>query len=94
MSVVCDISISADGYSAVVARLNERWRVIVCRDAIQWILQSFDGLRNGRAEWRGVGYFRARDALIRASGASAGEIEPSAFAILHALPAHIEGGRS
>jgi hypothetical protein len=28
-----------DDYHAVVARLNPRWRVIVCAQGMQWILQ-------------------------------------------------------
>jgi hypothetical protein len=28
-----------DDYPPVIARLNERWRVIACRGSIQWILQ-------------------------------------------------------
>lgn len=30
---------SADDYHRVVAVLNDRWRVIECRDGIQWVLQ-------------------------------------------------------
>jgi hypothetical protein len=33
---------SSDGYSRVGAVLNGKWRVIECRDRIQWILQSRD----------------------------------------------------
>jgi hypothetical protein len=33
---------SAEGYSPVVAVLNGKWRVIECRDRVQWILQSRD----------------------------------------------------
>jgi len=28
----------ADSYAAIVARLNENWRIIVCAAGIQWIL--------------------------------------------------------
>jgi hypothetical protein len=29
----------ADSYAAIVARLNENWRIIVCTAGVQWILQ-------------------------------------------------------
>ncbi|GLS29294.1 hypothetical protein SAMN04488498_11397 [Mesorhizobium albiziae] len=81
---------SDDDYQAVVAQINDRWRVIVCKDGIQWILQrrtraeSPDGAR-----WEGRSYLRSRNALISVSRDSAGEINPKAAAILEALPSMI-----
>jgi hypothetical protein len=54
----------ADSYPAVVARLNERWRVIECRDGMQWILQQRKGQREGQAVWRGRRFHRDREALV------------------------------
>jgi hypothetical protein len=76
---------SDDGYFAVVARLNERWRVIVCKDGIQWVLQ-FAKKRRDRTAWEGRSYCRTREALIRVSSRHAGPIDPHATAILEALP--------
>lgn len=85
---------SADGYSAVVARLNARWRVIACRDGIQWILQRKDATRSLHgAPWRSRSYCRTRQALIRCVYALAAPLDPSALAVLESLPARIEGGR-
>lgn len=47
---------TADSYAAVVAQLNDQWRVIECRDGIQWILQRRDGQRAGQPRWMGVRY--------------------------------------
>ncbi len=47
---------SDDNYARVVARLDDGWRVIVCRDDLQWILQRRDGERAGGARWAGVVY--------------------------------------
>ena len=78
---------SDTGYRAVVAVLNDRWRVIECRDGIQWILQRQDAARSLHgAPWRGRSYCRTRAALIRDVGRHAGEISPAAMAILEALP--------
>jgi len=35
---MADLNESYDGYPRVVAKLNDRWRVIECRDRVQWIL--------------------------------------------------------
>jgi very-short-patch-repair endonuclease len=82
---------TADDYERIVVRLCDRWRVIVCRDGIQWILQRRDAQRSGRARWTGSQYFTTRDALIRASRAKSGQVDPEALAILAALPERIGG---
>ena len=79
-------------YRAVVARLNGSWRVIECKDRIQWILQCADGKRHGQTRWTGRSYCRTRQVLIRDSRTHAGEIDAIALAILEALPDWI-GGR-
>jgi hypothetical protein len=71
----------------VVASLNERWRVIVCKNSIQWVLQQ---RRGGRNHWRGRSYCRTREALIRCSHEHAGTIDAIALVILLRLPARIE----
>lgn len=81
-----------DAYRNVVVRLNEHWRIIECRDGIQWILQRSDGERRGQTRWSGRSYCRTRNALIRASRDLAGEIDGSAMAIVEGLPEWI-GGR-
>jgi hypothetical protein len=57
---------SADNYRRVVARLNGKWRVIACRDGIQWILQRRHGPeRPAGARWEGRSYCRTSEALRR-----------------------------
>ena len=82
---------TADAYTQVVARLSESWRVILCKDGIQWILQRRDAVRSGQPRWRATGYFRTKRALILASRTACGLIAPSASVILNALPARIGG---
>ena len=55
----------SDNYPNVVARLGGDWRVIVCRDGIQWIVQRRTGKRHGRARWEARSYCRSREGLIR-----------------------------
>lgn len=67
--------------------LNDRWRVVECRDAIQWILQRRHGPeRPAGARWEGRAYCRTREALVRCCRAYCGPIDPSAAAALEALP--------
>jgi hypothetical protein len=70
---------SAEGYGPVVAVLNGKWRVIECRDRVQWIVQSRDGTDG---LWRGQSYCRSKIALLRICGG----IEGEARATLEALP--------
>ena len=72
----------ADDYHALVARLNDRWRVIVCAAGIQWILQRRRGERRGTARWEGRSYCRTGEALNRLSRRHAGAIDPTTAAIL------------
>ncbi len=85
---------SDDPYPAV-ARLNARWRVVVCRDGIQWILQRRHGLGDPessvRTVWNGRG--RSKTALLRCWREHAGPIEPAAAAVLATLPNWVEGNR-
>lgn len=82
-----------DNYRGLIAQLGTDWRVIVCREGIQWIMQRRDGARAGRARWRGVGYFTTQEALLRVSRASCAHADPAALATLAMLPDHFEGGR-
>jgi hypothetical protein len=82
---------SSDGYSRVVAVLNGKWRVIECRDRIQWILQSRDSLRPEEVGlWRGRSYCRTKETILRVRAAHAGKIAPTTAAVLVALPDCIE----
>ena len=62
---------TSDHYIGVQTYLCPVHRVITCRDDLQWILQR---RKKGGAErpWRGVGYFRTRNALIRVSATLCG----------------------
>ena len=49
-----------DGYRHVIAVLNPGWRVIVCKNQIQWILQR----RGEQGRWRSRFFFRTRTGLV------------------------------
>jgi hypothetical protein len=82
---------SAQSYSRLVAVLNGKWRVIECRDDIQWILQSRNTQKSlSTGVWRAHSYCRTRETLLRVCAARAGKIDPTAAAVLAALPDWIE----
>jgi hypothetical protein len=55
---------SADHYESVVFT-DANYRVIVCRDGIQWIIQHRRGKSGAGARWRSCKYCVTRKALIR-----------------------------
>ncbi len=75
-----------DDYDRVVTKINDRWRVIICRDGIQWILQKRDGQRNGKPRWAGASYSTTRYALIRETFRKSGNLQPGALDCLSDLP--------
>ena len=81
----------SDDYPRVVARLNDRWRVIECAGGIQWVLQRTAGRRHGRPRWDGRSFCCTREALIGCVREHAGEIDGLALAVLLRLPERIGG---
>ena len=72
----------------IVASLNAQWRIIACKNSIQWILQK---RRGGPNHWRGRSYCCTRQALVRCVGERAGGITADALVILQRLPERIGG---
>jgi len=83
---------TADDYPHIVARLSDKWRVILCPAGIQWILQKRDTGNAPSTGWRGVSYCVTREALVRLCGGLESPVDPSALLILAALPEHISDG--
>jgi len=81
-----------DSYVRVVARLNDRWRVIVCRDEMQWILQRRHD-RQRQPRWEGNSYCQTRAALLRCIRERAGFCDLAALECVAALPDHIREPR-
>ena len=77
-----------EGYHGVVARLNDRWRVIVCQDGIQWILQHREASR-----WRNRSFCQTSEALRGVALKHGGDLDPTGWGALLALPEHISEGR-
>ena len=77
---------TADAYEGVITRQG-KYRVILCRDGIQWIIQRRKG-GAGRC-WRALSYCTTRAALIRLWPTSEGPVPPE----ITALPERIRRAR-
>ena len=73
-------------YTGVIAYLNPRWRVIICKDGRQFILQYRSSKHMNKGMWLGKSYPTTREAL-RCVCSSRGLLsDPKARAELEALP--------
>ena len=77
---------TSDFYSGVIAVLTSRWRVINCKNGIQWILQKRTAEPWHDGIWRGQSYFTNRDALLEACASRELLSDEKACALLNALP--------
>jgi hypothetical protein len=87
----CQHHETADSYLRVIVNLSARFRVIVCKDGIQWILQRRDAQRSGQRRWKGVRYCTEREALIRDCRTLVPNAYPSALKALEVLPKRTKG---
>ena len=76
-----------ENYAYVVAQLAPRYRVILCPQRLQWIVQQQEC--SHEAPWRAQEYHTSRESLLKACGKRGFLSYPSVEAVLHALPAHV-----
>ncbi len=86
------IAEQGDNYPNVVMQQGETFRLIACRDGIQWIPQTRGTHAVARTRWRPRSYHRSKISLIRRLPAFLPGIDPKNLAILDALPDWIEEG--
>ena len=75
--------------TTVVVRLNAKWRIVECRQHIQWILQRRKSASDGGG-WSARSFCRTSEALRRVAAEHAGAIDPEAQEALDRLPEWIE----
>ena len=80
---------TSDFYKGVIAVLASRWRVVTCRNGIQWILQKRTAEPLHEGIWRGQSYCTSRDALLEACAGRELLSDEKACALLNALPDRI-----
>ena len=76
-----------NNYADIVVQLAPRYRVILCPQGLQWIIQKKECSR--RADWRAEQYLTSRDGLIEACGKRGFLSDPNVEAVLYALPDHV-----
>jgi hypothetical protein len=80
----------SDSYHSVIVR-SAKYRVIVCKENHQWIIQRRAGLRHGAPRWESLSYCRDRNALIRLWTGLHRYQPPRAWPELYALPEKFGG---
>ena len=76
-----------DNYADIVVILAPRYRVILCPQGLQWIIQKKECSR--AADWRAEQYLTSRDGLLKACGKLGLLSDPNTEAVLHALPEYV-----
>ena len=84
---------TSDFYSGVIAVLTSRWRVVTCRNGIQWILQRRTAEPLHKGIWRGRSYHTTQNSLIEACAKLELLSDVRARAALDALPELISDWR-
>lgn len=73
-----------DAYEGTIITFSSRWRLIVCKDQIQWILQKREKYHGGN--WKAQRYMTTKKSVIRACGTLGLVFNPKISQELQALP--------
>ena len=76
-----------DNYAEIVVQLAPRYRIILCPQRLQWIIQQQECSHEG--PWRAQEYHTSRASLLKACGKRGFLSDPNVEAVLHALPDHV-----
>lgn len=92
---VADVGISThcesgDHYHSNLIQFDERWRLIVCRQKHQLILQRRESFHGGA--WRGYKYLRTKNALLQVCGRLGLLSRANAALIEGVLPPNFKNG--
>jgi len=82
---------SQDNYIQVIAHPISRWRIIICKHGLQWIVQKRSTSTPNAGVWIGFSHHRTRDALIEVCSRLGLLSDANTEAVLHALPERITG---
>jgi len=73
-----------DAYIGTIIQFSPRWRLVLCKDQMQWIIQKKESSRRG--DWRGKQYLTWRDSVLKACGSLGLLSDPNTEAVLTTLP--------
>ena len=77
---------TSDFYEGIVTNLEPRWRVIICKNKIQWILQKRTAEPLHKGIWRGQSYITTKECLIELRATRGLLTDPFARSVLEDLP--------
>ena len=80
---------SSGDYGRVVLTLSPQWRIIECRQGIQWIIQKCKGMRYGTTRWDSCHYLTSRDGLITVCHRLKLPLDPKTFCRINSLPEYL-----
>ena len=75
-----------DYYHGVIVQADDRWRVIICRSNLQYILQRRSAKPLNKGLWIGKHYCTTLDCLISVCSTLGLLSDANTEAVLHALP--------
>ena len=73
-----------DAYIGTIVQFSPRWRLILCKDQMQWIIQKKESSHRGF--WRSKQYLTCKDSVLKASGSLGLLSDPKVKAVLYELP--------
>ena len=73
-----------DAYIGTIVQFSPRWRLVLCKDQIQWIIQKKESSHRGY--WRGKQYLTCKDSVLEASVRLGLLSDPKVAALLYLLP--------
>lgn len=74
-----------DAYIGTIVKFSSRWRLILCKDQMQWIIQKKESSHRGF--WRSKQYLMCKDSVLEASVRLGLLYDASIKASIEALPA-------
>lgn len=84
-----ECSESSGDYRHIVLMISSKWRIIECRQGLQWIIQKCQGIRYGTTRWEGKKYFISRDGLVTACQRLNLNLDTDTNLVLKELPKYI-----
>ena len=76
-----------DAYIGTIVQFSPRWRLILCKDQIQWIIQKKESSHRG--VWRSKKYLTSRESVFEACGRLGLLSAPAIEAVIYTLPDHV-----
>ena len=85
-----ECSESSGDYRHIVLMISSKWRIIECRQGLQWIIQKCQGIRYGTTRWESKKYLLSREGLVKACQRLNLNLDSNSVVALKKLPKSIQ----